>query len=324
MDVEFIARRAIAERRREYLVQPFGQALRGVVIVEADIKSCHRRCRDDIRGRVANIDGRYLQGRRLKLVRAVVQRIGGQGLQHIQQPMHGVVRQMGVGGVALDTVHGHRSDQTSAPSDFNHVAQFGGVGRLADHASVDGFVARGKPVENLAGSVDCWAFFVAANQQTDRPRMRPVRRVAVGGSKAGDCANKGCDGAFHVGRAAAEQRPVDNVTRKRIVVPIFGGAGRHHIGVPGEAKIGRAGSEPRIEVGHVVGARFGKCHDVAFEADRVEGRAQYIQCAGVDRRDAGTPDQSLGQRNWFDGGRLWLGCHGVGGQACMVIRATVR
>ena len=53
------------------------------------------------------------------------------------QPVHRVVGEMRIGGVALRAAHGELRVQRAAPADLDHVAERGRVGRLADDAGVE-------------------------------------------------------------------------------------------------------------------------------------------------------------------------------------------
>ena len=103
---------------------------------------------------------------------------------------------------------------------------------------VEALAAFLQPVENARGAVDGGAFFVAGDEQADRAAIA----VALGDARDGG--DEGGDGALHVGGAAAEQRSAVDRRCEGIEAPGRDVAGRHHVGVAGEAEIGRGRSQP--------------------------------------------------------------------------------
>ncbi len=132
----------------------------------------------------------------------LVQGGGGERAQHPHHVMDRIVRQVGIGGVALGAVDDHIASGAAAPPDLDHVAQRFRVGRLADDAGVELFAAFGQPFQHLARAVDGGAFLVAGDKQADGAGRGPVVRRAVAFHELRDGCGEARDRALHVGSAA--------------------------------------------------------------------------------------------------------------------------
>ena len=108
--------------------------------------------------------------------------------------------------------------------------------------------------------------------------------------------DKGRQRAFHVGGAAAVQHAVAYGRHEGIAVPLLDRAGRHHVGMAGEAhqRARRAAARPQVvDAAH---ADF-----FADEAERLEHSDQQVEAAGVFGRDRRAGDQLFGEFQGIDG-----------------------
>src|ERR1019366_6118406 len=101
----------------------------------------------------------------------------------------------------------------------------------ADDAGLELFAAPGEPVEYLPRAVDRGGLFVARDEKTYRSTELAARRDEALGRRG-----ETRDRAFHVGRAAAIDRPAEHGAAERIDRPGFGIARRHHVSMAGEAE----------------------------------------------------------------------------------------
>src|SRR5262249_61218547 len=92
--------------------------------------------------------------------------------------------------------------EAAAPADLDRLPKPRGVGRLAEERMVRLLAVGGHPIEHLARAVDCRTFFVAGDEQADRPGNVVVLCLGEGDR----CGSEGSDGALHVAGAAS----VDN------------------------------------------------------------------------------------------------------------------
>ncbi len=120
----------------------------------------------------------------------------------------------------------------------------------------------------------------------------PLRGEMIerGGHRAGDA-------ALHVHGAASEQETVLGLAGERRLRPRRLVARRHHIGVAGEDDMRRAGSDARIEVVDVGGARFAEGDAMGGKARCFQHGIDHPQRAGIGRRHRGATNQVTGQGN---------------------------
>jgi hypothetical protein len=240
-----------------------------------------------VRGRVADVDRRDLEGRGREMFRAAVELGRGQRMQHRDEAMRGVVGEMRVGGMALRAVDRQPAGHAAAPADLDHVAQRLRAGRLADEAGVEPLAARFEPFEHLAGPVDRRALLVTGNQQTDRTgEIRPA------------LVEKG----LHVDGAAAAQCPIAKRGGEGIERPGLHRARRHHVGVSGKTEIGAAAAAPGVEIVDPVAAVFAKDQPMAGKAELFQGPGDDIECAFVLGGDARPADQRCGDGRRVESG----------------------
>ena len=174
------------------------------------------------------------------------------------------------------------------------------VARLAQHAMVELFAARGRPFQQLGAAVDRDAFLVAGDQERDRAfRLAAVRGEMI--ERRRDLAG---DRALHVHRAAAVQHAAGDVARERRMRPRLGIAGRHHVGVAGEHQMRRARADAGVEVLDVGGAGLGERHPVHGEARALQQRFEKRQRAAFRRRHRRAANQIAGDGD------------GIGGWSC--------
>src|SRR5258708_3422910 len=116
----------------------------------------------------------------------------------------GIVGVFGIGEVAVLAGDDEGAVERAAPADLDGVANHRRIARLAEDAMVEGLAARGRPFDELHGSVHSNAFLVSRYQERDRSlRLAPARGKMIerGGERAGDL-------ALQVDRAAAVERAV--------------------------------------------------------------------------------------------------------------------
>ena len=92
------------------------------------------------------------------------------------------------------------------------------------------------------GAVGGNTLFIASDQERERALHIACRNGAGRGG------GKGGDGALHIGGASSNDHAVDNRRAKGRLAPGSGVTHRHHIGVAGEAQVGRGGAKAGIEV----------------------------------------------------------------------------
>ena len=220
------------------------------MIVEADIEARARLARNEIDDRIADVDRGEFEVRRTEPRAALVERRRHQRAHQRHQPAHRIVGALRIGDVALLAGDDQRAVERAAPADLDGVAERRHIARLAQDAMVEGFAALGRPFEQLHRAVHGDAFLVAGDQEGDRPLGLAAARGEVierGGQRTGDR-------ALHIDRAAAIERAVGDLARKRRVSPCRLLARRHHVGVAGEDEM-RA---RRCRCGHR-GSRPGPC-----------------------------------------------------------------
>src|ERR1043166_863600 len=109
---------------------------------------------------------------------------------------------MRIGAVALNAVGNERSGQRAAPADLDAVAKLLDIARLAQHAMIEFFAARRRPLQQLYGAVDGVAFLIPGDQERDRA----LRRAAIGSEIVERGSYAAGNAALHVDRAAAVER----------------------------------------------------------------------------------------------------------------------
>ena len=97
----------------------------GPAVVEADVEPGGRLGRNDVEGRIADIDADHLEIGRLKAVAAFVEPRLDQPVEDADEPRHRVVGKMRIGGMALAPDDADRRRQAAAPADLDHVAEAG-------------------------------------------------------------------------------------------------------------------------------------------------------------------------------------------------------
>ena len=85
--------------------------------------------------------------------------------------------------------------------------------------------------------------------------------------------------------------------REWIGAPQGGIAGRHHVAVPRETEIRRAGADPRLEIVDRCRARRLEAQPRAIESERRERGLKHAERARIFRRDRRTADERLRQRD---------------------------
>ena len=173
--------------------------------------------------------------RRLEMLGAVVERRGGQRVQHARPAgapgcRRDAGRRRGPARRATVEPAGH----AAAPADLDHVAERRRDGRLADQAGVEHLAVLPQPVQHLAGAVDRGAFLVAGDQQADRAGevVAALGQEALGRGDEGGDRRPSC--RPRRGRTARRRAPraangsTSSPRRRR----------RHHVGMAGEAEIG--------------------------------------------------------------------------------------
>ena len=134
---------------------------------------------------------------------------------------------------------------------------------------------------------------------TDNPSSSPViSRLIEPGMPPGRCSRKRADRRheagdrrLHVRSAAAVEAAVADLGRERIDAPGAEVAGRHHVGVAGEAEVRACRAETSVEIIDRRRPLLGERHSLADEAERPQRRLQHVERARVDRRDARAADQ---------------------------------
>ena len=200
-----------------------------------------------------------------------------------------VPRELRVRDVTLDALDGQRAGQRAAPAVLDHVAEPIDGGRLADDAIVDALARGGELLDHLDRPVDRRPFFVGGDEQRDR-----ARRVRMRCDERLDGGDERGERGLHVGGAAAVQPAVALGRHERIRLPLRQRAGRHDVGVPGEAdERARRSPAPPSVLDRVRRERLGA------KAERGEARRHQLLAAGVVGRERPPRDQLARQRERF-------------------------
>ena len=199
--------------------------------------------------------------------------------------VHRVVGEVRIGDVTLDAVHGELARERAAPADLDRVAERVGAAGLADHAPVDLLAARFERFHHAPRAVDRRAFLVARQQERERAAV-----IGMRGDKALAGGHHRRESTLHVGGAAAVQDAVAHDRVERIGLPFFARAGRHDVGVTGEAQHGSGSAMPRPDV-----LDRAEGHPLDPKTERFQPLPDQLQAAVVLGADGRTADQFLGE-----------------------------
>jgi hypothetical protein len=230
---------------------------RGEAEVEDDVDMTG----DDVAGAGAAVHVGNLPGGRRKEVVAAIPLGGGEFGDGRGGEMDRVLAQLRISDMRLDALDAQPAMQRTASAVLHGVAEDLGAGRLADNAVIQGFAACRETLDDLDRAVGRRAFLVGGDQPGDRAGM-----LGVLGDEAFDCRQKCGDGAFHVGGAATVEQAVAFGWLEWLGGPIFQGAGRHDVGMPGETDQGATLAAARPEVGDISA-------DQGFDAEAERGEA---------------------------------------------------
>ena len=242
------------------------------------------------------MDVRYLPGRRREVRVAGVPRGRHQFSQCRRGEMNGILRQMRIGDVALHALDGQLAGERAAAAVLDRVAQPAHRGGLADDAVVEQLAARLERRADPDGAVDREAFLVGGDEESDRSRMRGPR----GDELLAGHHHRGQRG-LHVGGAAAIQLAVTHVRFEGVRMPLLQRAGRHHIGVAGEADHRGCAAAPRPQVLHPRRA-IAEWHRLDRKTDPRQSFGNHRLTTAVLRRDGIARDQVAGEREGGRGG----------------------
>src|ERR1019366_9893847 len=141
--------------------------------------------------------------------RAHVDRRGGQGIEQTHEFWKGIVRFLGVGGMALPSLDDERPVERAAPPNLDRVAERVSACRFADDAMVEALAFFIGPAQKFFRAIDRRAFLVAGDEKTDRALVRSMLRgISAGGG------GKGGNASLHVGRAAPPDRAIGHLRRE--------------------------------------------------------------------------------------------------------------
>ena len=87
----------------------------------------------------------------------------GELRQGWRKGMHWVVRELRVGHMALDAMHGEATGEAAAATVLDDVAETLLAGGLTYEAPIDGFAALLQPLDHAAGAIDTRPFLVAGD-----------------------------------------------------------------------------------------------------------------------------------------------------------------
>src|ERR1041385_9099417 len=169
---------------------------------------------------------------------------------------------MRIGDVALDAIDNERAGQRAAASDLDAVAELLDIARLAQHAMIEFFAARRRPLQKFYSAVDGDVFLIAGDQERDRS----FRRATIGGQIIERRRDAAGNAALHVDRAAAVEKAVFDLAGEGAVTPRALVARRHHIGVTGEGKMRRGAADAGVEIFDVRDTRLAEGDAVHVEA----------------------------------------------------------
>ena len=224
---------------------------------EAEVEVDFDRARNHVGRAGAGVDvGDLEAGRRKALVALVPLRLRQLGERRGEQ-VHGVLHEVRVGDVALDAAHHELAGERAAAAVLQHVAERSPPRSARRRCS--------------SRSARCGCFSVSTTRtvpSTAGPSSSEVRRSAIEPEWPGRSFtnifggdDEGGDRGLHVRGAAAVELAVADGRHERIGVPLGERAGRHDVGVAGEADHRAGAAAPRPEVGDVA-----ELHRLALEA----------------------------------------------------------
>ncbi len=227
---------------------------------------------NDVGGTGARLDVGDLEAGGREVGVALIPFDGGELGQRRGRLVDRVVRQMGIGDVALHPTHQQIAGDGAAPAVLHHVPHHGGRGGLADDAPADLLVTGLQGVDHPGGTVDEGPLLVGGDEEGNRPSV-----IRMLGHEALDRHHHGCQRALHVGGAAPVQHAILDGRLERRGVPFVQRAGGHHVCVAGEAEQWPFAAAAGPEVGGVF-----KHHGLDDEAElgealRHQGLAPFIQ-----------------------------------------------
>jgi hypothetical protein len=196
--------------------------------------------------------------------------------------------------VALHAVDIERAGLRAAAADLDAVAHHLEIGGLAQHAMVEFFAARRRPLQKLDGAVDGDVFLVAGDQERDRALAVIARLAAMRGEMREHGRDAAGDAALHVDRTAAVEKAAPDLAGKRAMAPGGLVARRHHVGMAGEGDVRRLVTDTGVEIVDIGGAGLGEGDAVHLEADRFKNVFENAERAGVGRGDGRAADQIAG------------------------------
>ena len=264
---QFIFQLVLVEDGMDALLQAVHRAGGGM----AEVEQYLHRARHHVGRAGAAVDVGDLPGGRREIFVALVPFGRGQFGDGRCGQMDRVLHQMRVGDVALHALDGERGGERAAPSVLDGVAGLADRSRLADDAVVDQLVAFLQRFDHAHGAVHRDAFLVRGEQQRDAALM-----LRMFGDEFFDGGDEGGQRAFHVGRAATVEHAVAHGGGERVAVPFVHRAGRHHVGVSGEADHRGSIAAPRPQVVH-----FAVAHLFQVEIERRQARADDVDAAVV-------------------------------------------
>ena len=165
--------------------------------VKADVEFGLGTRRNDIGCRVADIDRCDIRCRGGEMRVAPVKFRTVHRCQHLHQPCHRIVGQMGIGDMPLCPCHNQMAAQTAPPPVLDHVTQHVGIGGFAHDAHVRDLVIGHGPFDHSYRTIQRITFFITGDQQADRPGHAAAnyhRRRS----------HKGSHTAFHIGCTASK------------------------------------------------------------------------------------------------------------------------
>ena len=145
--------------------------------------------------------------------------------------------------MALRAGHRDHPIDRAAATDFYHITQHVGIGRLTDQTIINNFALFLKPAQHFARAVNARAFFIAGDEKRNRAADITLRLLMR--RHGGD---KSRNRAFHIGRTTSPKGLLTNVTGKRVCLPIICIAHRHDICVTGKTNMRAVTAAPRIEI----------------------------------------------------------------------------
>src|SRR4029450_324088 len=119
-------------------------------------------------------------------------------------------------------------------ADLDAIAELLEIRGLAEHAMIEFLAARGRPLHQLDGAVHGNVFLVAGDQERDRAFAVLVRLAAMGSEMVEHRRDAAGNATLHVDGAAAIEKTVLHLARKRTMAPGALISRRHHVGMAGK------------------------------------------------------------------------------------------